>query len=257
MDKLDIKLGGHHFTGDDLIWMQERIAETIKSYALVINEPLLAIWGVDISIAGPTISWSNGWLLINGEICKVVAGSATLASNNTFAIVESFDADGTQVYEDLNSENPWVTRRAVISGTAGGANSYLNIKRLKDYLANEAVSYISMGTVLQPDWGWDVGVGIVPTYRLNKAFEVELNGRIEAPSVTVPSAETIGTLPVNYRPAADMWFLCSGTDNGTRTTFHVKIDASGVISTPGLIAARTYKIDLQGIIFPPGWQGFV
>ncbi|MBL7902959.1 MAG: hypothetical protein JNK73_13260 [Bacteroidia bacterium] len=244
MKKIDVKLGGHHFTGDDLLFVQESLTEAVKVFAEMFGNSFFAIYGVEVSIAGPTISWTAGWLYINGEICKVDAGSATLASNDTFVIQETYDSAGNQAYEDLNVEDTYVIRKATISGTAGGPNHYTNLKS------------ISLGVVggWQPltysgDW---VNSSVIPAFRKNQIQEVVFKGSIQITNYDATPDAVAFTIPAGYRPKAYTIVGLPALVNSIeyKTLVVLINDVNGVVAPLGIQPGDDVTIFLADLRFP-------
>src|SRR5690606_10941470 len=118
MRAINIDLGGHHLTGDDILYVQEALKEAVLAIAGLTEQTFIKIQGVEISFPGANIQWTAGWVMMNGELLKVDAGIAAAAGNNTFQIVETNDPAGQQTYEDLNTVETYKVRKATILGNA-------------------------------------------------------------------------------------------------------------------------------------------
>lgn len=245
MNKLDIKLGGHHFTADDLLFLQTCLSDTIKAFAQMFEDSALILFGVEFSIAGPTLNWTAGWVYINGEVCKVDAGSATLASNNTMVIVQTYDPEGQQTYEDLNLEDTYVIRKATISGTGGGANLYTNLKRVK---LGAVGDWNSLSSYYAGSWGPQSG-GVVPGYRKNGIKEVVMKGAIEINNWASPADAVAFTLPVGFRPSELTSVPVCATVNTNFTVLMVDISVGGDVVPQGLSTNDDVVLFLDGIRF--------
>jgi hypothetical protein len=256
MNKIDIKLGGHNLLREDFLFMQKQLSDAIKGLAEMTGSSCIILSGVVVTTPS-TINWTAGWIYLNGELCEVQAGSAAYPANNTFVIVETYDAAGNQVYEDLTAEDTYIYRRATIQGNAGGVNLVSTARRMSEWFSNDSVDYISLNTVVAGAWQIPAS-GIIPTYRKNKAFDVELKGSLSVLSYASPGDLVMCTLPVGYRPAGggSHRFVCSAIVNGTRTALHVEILDTGEVKVYGLAASDAAEVFLDNIVFPPDWDGF-
>lgn len=242
MNRLFIDLGGHHLVGDDLLFSQQSCEDPFPGLVETLGIPLLAISGVVLNTAGPTISWTAGWLYINGELCRVDAGAAALGTDNTWIINQTYDPLGTQVYEDLNTVNTYVLRKAIISGNAGGVNLFSNLLYLKDYFLQPLTASLGLGP-MGLTWSGTGTYGARAT--VNQINEVVLTGPVSTTSYNATTQAIICTL-INPPPRA-YTFACAATIGTTDTTVSVDIDVSGNVSPRGLTAGQAVTISLDSI----------
>jgi hypothetical protein len=247
MKKLDIKLGGHHLTGDDLLYVQSSLVEGLKAFVDMFGSTAAVLYGVEFSVAGPTLSWTAGWVYINGEICQMDAGSATLASNNTLVIVETYDSAGNQTYEDLNVEDTYVIRKATVSGTAGGANLYTNLSRLS---LNAIGAWQSLNPIYGGSWAGLLIHTTSPGYRKNQMSEVVFKGTIGISGFATPADDVAFTLPSGYRPKDQITTYARCILNAVDTFIELNIDTNGDVSPIGLVASDNCQIHLYDVRIP-------
>ena len=260
MNKLEIGLGGHNLTGDDILFLQTNLTDAITALAKTTGKALIAIHGVDLTFPGATIAWTAGWLYINGELCQVDAGSAAYPANNTFVIQQTVDTLGNQTYEDLTAQTPYKVRKATISGNAGGTNIQSNLAKLSDFLLTDVSAWLSLNAILTGGSSW-VGVNgasNVVGYRLSRSRVVELNGEVSTSNYQSATDTVIATLPAGYRPGKKLTFLCPASVGGTRTTLHVEVDITGAITPLGLSNGNNVNaIFFNNIRFDVDWSGII
>lgn len=256
MNRLDIKLGGHPLTADDLLFLQTQLSDTIRAIAETTGKSFIAISGVEIVIGVGSISWTSGLVYMGGELCIVDAGVAAYPANTTFQIVETYDPEGNVQYEDLNTEDTWIYRKAVISGAAGGAYDFSNLLYLKDWLMLENAGFSSLGTILAggSSWGFIDGA-FTAGFRTHQSREVHMNGRVNTANYQAANDTVICTLPVP--PGKDLFFLCSGTIGGVRSSIHVKVTQAGDVMPLGLANGAVVEIYLESIRYPVDWSGII
>lgn len=245
MKKLDIALGGHPLAGDDLLFLQSSITEGLTALAAGLGGSLFIISGVEITVAAGTITWTAGWMYINGEICQVDSGSATLASNNTFTIVQTYDSAGNVVYEDLTTKDTYLIRKATISGTAGGANVYTNARRLSNYNDRS-------GTTLLGSWA---APGAAPVVYKDITGATRFTGAVQATSYSSGTDSIITTLATQYRPDTLRRVIAPALIGSSVTLVHLTIDTNGDVSPLGLTTGNNVTIYLDGISFTRTFTG--
>lgn len=257
MDKLFIDLGGHHILGNDLEFLQAACQEPFKAVADTLGVTPLAVSGCVVTFGGGNINWTAGWMWINGELCKVSAGSAAYPANNTWVIVQTPDPIGNQEYEDLNTVDTYLMRRATIQGNAGGTNIHSSVKRFRDYLLLEQNLWISLNLVLAGGSNWAAidGVGAIAGYRTNRHGEVEMNGEVSVASYASGTDSVICTLPTP--PGKDLTFLCSGKLGAAYANIHVKVNTAGDVSPMNLTNGNAYIIRLEQIRYSLDWSGII
>lgn len=245
MKKLDIKLGGHQFFGDDLLFVQSSLAEAIVALATVSGETLVAIKGVEITVGGGNITWTAGWMVLSGELCQVDAGVAAYPANDTFVISETYDAAGNQTYEDLNVEDTYVIRKAKIQGNAGGANLYSNLT----WMNMSAVKTWQDFTAIT-GFSWAPSASYNPLYRKNQTSGVDLAGSIERSNFNSAFHSPIGTLPAGYRPDKTIVVGVPGTINGVAGTIMLEISTTGDFGAIGITNGDDLILYMDGLSFP-------
>lgn len=253
MDNFKIGLGGHNLLGDDLEFIELISQEPHKAIAQTLGIPLLILSGVQVTI-GATISWTAGWIYINGEVCKVDAGSAAYPANTTWVISQSVDPAGTQTYQDLNVVDTYLLRRAVIQGNAGGTNHHNNAKYFRDYLLFDPPIIISALPHMQA--GWSIITTDLYMWR-TKFGQINFDGKVNVGSYnssTTPVVLILPTTPttaINYRPAGTYTVLAPAIIGGVRTFVHLEINSStGAVTPLGLTNGTNVTIIFDGVVWP-------
>lgn len=247
MNKLDIKLGGHPLTGDDLLFLQSSLAEAINGLAKSLYGDFCIISGCELTLSGGgptyTVAWTAGWIFLNGELCKIDAGTHNnWDGTNRFEIVETYDPAGSIVYESLATEDVYYIRKASIDNGGHGTTTDLTISTfLKFKDTKKFTSLTPLGA-----WVWSGGV-IVPGYALNPIGDVVMRSRINIVSYNPASDTKIATLPAGYRPQEKRTFICAATINSVKTFIHVEVDSNGDIMPLGLASSDAAYIHLDGI----------
>jgi hypothetical protein len=237
MKSLAIGLGGDHLLADDLEWMQSAITETLVALSKTTGATFIALYGVDMTVAAGNRTWTAGWVLINGELCQVDAGSFPDHPNNTFNIVETFDVTGQDTYEDLNIVQTYKVRKAAITSNLGGATQWDQLKRFSDFYANSTQAWLDPALLLGGDWTYGIA-----KFKKNKAFQVQLVGDFVNASIATPGDATMMTLPIGYRPGNKITIICAAIVNSARVMLHVDIESGGAIKPQGLAAADSVQI---------------
>lgn len=240
MKKLDIKLGGHPLTGDDLLFLQNALAEAINGIANSLYGDFCILSGCDTSLSGGTLTWTDGWVFLSGELCKIDAGSAAYDGSNRFQIVETYDSAGDLVYESLSTEHTYVVRKATIDAGGHGTGSALgfsNVYRFKDVRTWQVITPLG-------SWSWS---GISVSTQLNPIGEVVFRGSISVTSYNNSTDSKICTLAAQFRPQEKRTYLCAAIIAGTKTFIHVEVDSNGDVNPLGISASQAATIFLDGI----------
>jgi hypothetical protein len=201
MNQLIIPDGGMPLEGDDIRWMYQGLLEAMKGGALypfaLQHSGNFIITGCEISFAGGNASITEGFVMLNYEICFCPAHTVAVTSlaASSLKVLETYDASGAEVFADSITRDTYAIRRARISN---GLNSGIEI-----VLANPPRYYYqkvivngdlsSSFTVVKPVkitlcngivyWEGSVQGGLTNS---------DLIGSNVLPSVLVPSANRLG-----------------------------------------------------------------
>ncbi len=211
------KPGGFPLTQDQLGYMQSAYTEALVALASVGGTGPIVISGVEMTrttVSVPTYTYSvtAGWVLYNGEMIRVSAGSITIdASIATlgFAIIR---ASAPLTYNDGASYNVVNDVTCALTSNPIGASddaNYFSVGSLRKYGRETTANTLAVSTLPA-----DGGVSGNIYYRKNflnntlqlSAFIGCANVQNFA-SVSAPQFYVLGTLPIGYRPAANLYFL--------------------------------------------------
>jgi hypothetical protein len=256
MDNLFIDLGGHHLLGDDLLKLQEYCQNPLYAFAQATGESFIALSGVNITVAGSVISWTDGWIYMSGEIFKVDAGSAAFPANDTFQVLATNDVAGLQVYENTVSVNTYKLRKATISGNLGGATSVGSLKRFKDFLVPAYKAWVQFSNIARGTWYAVVSTGgTAGGFRLNRIDELVFRGIVRiisytAPDnivLTIPWGTTVSGLSLPFGPAEEIYLSAEGKVGGMRTKLDFILRTNGDLEILGRSAGQQIDISLDTI----------
>lgn len=196
--------GGHPLQLDDLILMQNAYVESLSamvSYLSPTGNTIIS--GVTINTSGPNITYTNGFVAINGEIFKVVAGSFANSGNPAdqiyFLPQQTAVAPSPDIYEDQGSKNVHFQRRVILkyynSGTDTNGALLVNMVRAD---AGNIVDWLPPTGTIMSDFFDNTGLGI--NMKLGWALCNGLNGTPDYRGFLTASATNVpasGASPLN------------------------------------------------------------
>lgn len=118
-------IGGMPLEWDDFEFDENGILDSFAGHLSgilpAINIPNSTILsGVDVTIAGPNLDISAGWIAFNGEVVKVDAHSIVDAGTGVvywFKLDLDFDPAGNEVFEDTIPRDTYQLRRMLLTNT--------------------------------------------------------------------------------------------------------------------------------------------
>lgn len=145
MNRLIIPNGGMPLEGDDFNWMYSGVLEAFKGGALypfaLQSSGNFIIAGCTISLSGGNASVTEGFVMLNYEICYCPAHTVAVTSlaASSLKIDETYDATGSEVFADAITRDTYAIRRAKISD---GLNSGVEIvlENPKRYYSKQTIS---------------------------------------------------------------------------------------------------------------------
>lgn len=134
--------------GDDFNWIYSGLLEAFKGGALypfaLQHSGNFIIAGCDISFNAGNATISEGFVMLNYEICYCPAQTVAVTSlaASSLKIAETYDANGAEVFADTITRDTYAIRRAIISD---GLNSGVEIVLSSParYYYNENISSFS------------------------------------------------------------------------------------------------------------------
>lgn len=233
MNRLLIPNGGMPFEGDDLLWMQNGIREGIANIltAMYGNEDII-VSGVSLNQNGTDIHYTEGYVVIDGELLYLPAGTASgVAQEPERAYIVpdiSYDMDGADVFADGQTKDTYEIRKAKLgdplASPPAGAIDFSNIDQRRYHEVYEVPNSLLQGTWEGTDLKF-VKVG----------KHVSMRGIIEQGETV---QDFISGIPTRFRPKYDSMFVC-GTTSGTGPDevlyrIYIRTDGTGlVIGTTG------------------------
>jgi len=122
MDKLITDYnGGFPVFLNDIRFEQESVRSAFKALlsAFNLSSESFIISGCDITVSGDDYTVTEGYVCLNGEICKVDAHSITRTGNNAIAwkIDITYNPIGLKVFNNLTTNNTYQIRKAILFNT--------------------------------------------------------------------------------------------------------------------------------------------
>lgn len=244
--------GGVPVYADDLLFINDGHKALIDA--------LIASWGEDFTLSGVnytnnggTLEWDNGFIVLGGEVCRVLTDSATkpatgLSDNQErdqgagpyWEKSDEVDTDGDRTLLAGGSHSPWKIRTATLktsvstgaythgttgwhpSGIASPSLAYANRvqSKVKSFLLNNvAEKFVTSGELLN-DWTTSANQHLY----LRKSWDnmVTITGTVDGTSAT---GLTIYQVPALYRS-----FINGDIASGAKFASgsgHITLDSSG------------------------------
>ncbi|HMN90466.1 MAG TPA: hypothetical protein PKD70_06235 [Saprospiraceae bacterium] len=150
MNQLIIPDGGMPLEGDDIRWMYQGLLDALKGGALypfaLQHSGNFIIAGCEISFTGGNASVTEGFVMLNYEICYCPAHTVAVTSlaASSLKVLETYDASGAEVFADSITRDTYAIRRARISANLNNA--------VEIVLQNPPRYYYKHFPILQNDW---------------------------------------------------------------------------------------------------------
>ena len=127
---------------DDFNFMQDAVKDTIRNVVQTMmhsNEATCILSGCELAYNdNGTTSWTDGIVMLEGEILPIKAGTVNVNANNDeplyFNIIESYAPNGERTFKNGTRHNCYQLRTATISGDSNGGYYIFEIPRLEDYV---------------------------------------------------------------------------------------------------------------------------
>lgn len=241
MDKLELGyLGGDPDSLDDLEFLQNALSEAIKGLASAwqhagLDVPILS--GLESTISGTTVTFTNGYIVVNSEVYFVIGGTFNLTDYYVIEIGDTFDSNGDETFENLSVNQTWRVRRGVMQLSTGSgteidfSDTVTSTQALitqHGFITNQLTSWTTV-SVFGSGWSNNAGTNLA-RYRKNKIGQVEITGVVKNPTA---SGQLIFQLPVGFRPANQMGFIVMSTDDVGTQFNQILINTSGNITLFG------------------------
>lgn len=130
MNLIQFFTGGHRASWRDLEFVQAAFRVCMEALGNSLGSNFI-LTGCNITVAGGNTTVSEGWVVINGEICYFAGETFTsgLAALKSFSISQT---NGTPqvIYKDTSVKDVYKIRNAVLTNVVSGGNfSYFNARR--------------------------------------------------------------------------------------------------------------------------------
>lgn len=225
MDKLIVPDGGMPLEGDDIRWMYTGVEDAFKAlmFGLGPSSGNFIISGCTVSLAGVTASITEGYVMLNWEVCYCPAHSATVTnlSTSSLKVEETYDVSGSEVFADSITRDTYAKRRAKISEGLNSGVEIVLANGIRIYYSAEITDYNS-------DWEAFSGIECIVGKQGNVGFirgkftggtlsTYESTGGFGIPGWAAPSEEmdviglANGTDPIPVRISAASLVYFSGT----------------------------------------------
>lgn len=228
MNRLLIPNGGMPFEGDDLLWLQSGLRGGISNLVSAIyGDEDIIISGVELNQNGSDIDYTEGYVVVNGEILHLPAGTAVGAAQEperAYIVADlSYDMDGTDVFADGQTKDTYEIRKAGLGDPFGsppaGAIGFDNIDPRRYYEVYQVPNNLLQGT-------WE---GIDLEF-VKKGKHVTMRGMIEQGETI---QDFISGIPPRFRPKQDSMFVC-GTTSGAGADevlyrIYIRADGTGLV----------------------------
>lgn len=260
MRKVLMVNGGHPLKTEDFNYFVDGVAEVFESIGKGLDwddEAVIRLHGCELTTLTTTVAtWTGGWIYIDGEFCKVDAGTISKTAPEHFKWKKYTEADpiDPQAYEDGNSHDVHIETKAkvVVDSLGTGFFVVADYPYLVDVLSpNFKMVPLSGGSfTAQDDFGspvvWTTSQRNVNRTLSNKMLTVDLNvtGALASSSdvlfVRLPDSHTadgdfhsvvfVGGLPFQMK--------AENGQNNLKITSGAYSSFSGTIDVEGQITLR-------------------
>lgn len=216
MDYIKPEIGGYDFILDDIEFMQESTRVSLNGHIshLAQYQPSFVLSGCNITISGADIEVSAGWAVVDGKLLQVDPHTITTTSQEQKVKFEKQEIDVSSAQSTKTKDNgqtyfAYKHVRAVLTHDLSGNQ---NIDS-STYSLDDGVKYwYNYRDVI---YGKENVFPLVGNWVFNSArrpsCQKDFNGMVtvsgKTPTVANPQnaySNTIGTLPVGYRPQTDI-----------------------------------------------------
>lgn len=230
--------GGFPLELDDLRWQEEAVRDAFKGLTSFLERDNIILSGVVISGMGTAnTTWTEGYVLINGEVCKVDASATPLNTvNQVFStyieVVVEYDPNGLETFENNVAYDTYEKRKATITTYATaqpGKTHIIGFHRAKDIINEFILNYEHEFTACQ---AWAQGSDAA-AYTGNRLLSINTSEG-NAYNINIDHADTVIS-GITAPFTNGMWLALRFTGN-TFSTIRIG-DDNDEFKTPG---GKTY-----------------
>lgn len=248
------------FMLDDIRFVDDAFRKSFEALAKSVSTTTnYILWGCVATEGGGFVTVTDGAVVINGEICQVIAHSIAQGADIEdywLQLNVTYDPAGTKIWDDNGavSHDTYQVRKAILTYSAAplsdGVNPTTGVRiselltaNIVPFLASQNENWHLVGDVGEPDTiytEWKTG-----SQRLRFRKDVMGNVFVEGgvlsfnPIGGVPFTDIIFQLPVGYRPDRIIYFpiniLIDGGNTGlgyVTTTGELFISMANTVSLP-------------------------
>lgn len=256
--------GGFPLDLDDLRWIDDGIREAFEGLSKAWTNYYI-ISGVTVTTNGGNKECTEGFAVIDGEICYVPAQTVAIPSpaadhDWVIQLKQTFDTDGNETFQNGSSYDTYAIRQGELayadiskppSGTKTKHTEYLpaeDYKTLKGLITesvyDELFGSAEDWTDLSLESGWSATTLYTtitgdPRYRIEFG-RVKIEGSVEKSygGGSIASPQNIAVLPAGYRPTKDIVLSNQAHYDGTSEATANNANNVLIIRTSGEIEYR-------------------
>jgi hypothetical protein len=241
--------GGFDLKLDDFRWIHSGVLSGFKGLMStfgVDDQNTIILSGCERSLVSSTVSITEGYVSIGGEVCYVAAHSypePAVGEYEYWVINVTFDPTGLKSFEDSSSHETYeirVGKIAVSNVVPAGHTVYSDAKTLAECIriAVNNKNWISFSSPNSDDF---YGPGATPSSAVRRYFKdidgfVHLRGEFYLDDISVATNTTIGNLPVGFRPFYEtVYSITMYSTVSASSFFKLKIQTNGDVVLLGAI----------------------
>lgn len=238
MNKLIIPNGGMPLYGDDFGFLDAANRDALKGIVFEFARQSggsLVLGGCELSIAGPTVTVTAGYVLIGYEVCHFPGTSFPLAtaSGGHLAIDVYFDPSGLKSFANSSTQDTYQVRRAKFNATNDVVDGPLDFNspdlvRLPKALADVIATQFVSSSAITHFNGWSAEPGNNPIVRrqMKRGF---LYGGLQVGTISQLTFTHVATLPAGFRPLNRFKAICAAFGTGIFGNVMVEFFTNGEI----------------------------
>ncbi|MEZ5017333.1 MAG: hypothetical protein R2800_09800 [Flavipsychrobacter sp.] len=234
MHKINLFTGGKQRSVNDFDYLQKQAVDIATALGLSYSDDPttnthFVLSGVEFSVSGSIVNWTEGWLFTGDEVCHVAAGGADgddFIAGVYARIVETAHADNPVSHGDGNSHDVHVNRTIYL------------------FTLNTISSNLPVGTVQAGDFAFD-GVN------LKRAEELYMN-KLSAASVT--NEETIAIS--HSRFTGNLYLVKNLLTNMVHMRGTLTVNGATSLTEPAIVLQVASSLGASGAYTPARRHSF-
>lgn len=229
--------GGYPRVVDIHAFIQDSLGDAFKgilsAYGISPSESFI-ISGVSPEDIGTAWQWGSGYISINGEVCKVDAGTFTKPATQSgyvfmWYVHETYDPAGNFQFFDQSTHDTFQLRKGKIGyfPTPSGGYSPPVLPTLFELTKTKLASLDSgyQAVVYNNNWSnGSVSLGVKKSYTGHIIIKGDINNLVNATN------GLLFTLPVNYRPSSNFRQVVPTLGGAASTIGIIEVKTDGTVS---------------------------